>query len=609
MNKQQTTTNHKKMGPKGSTWQIIKRLAGYLSQYKGSMILIALGFIVSTVMSLTPAWLVKISLDRFLTPEKVNVLYVVAAAMIGAVSVQGVIDFFIRYMAESRGQKVVYTIRQQLYRHFMRLSFSYYDKAATGDVMSRITADAETLQTFFGFASIHIIGNTLFIIGILVVMFFWSVELAILYICMLPFMIFGITRYAFKVRPAYGKSRRVLGKLTEFIQEHLQGIQVIKIFGRERQTVKSFSQNNERFFNISLEAGKITSFWMPFVFVLMGLATGVIIWFGGRQVINGAISMGTLVGFTTYMGMMMRPIRQTGMLISRVLLSAASAERIFEVLDTDPEVVDQPGAQDVTNVAGKVCYHNVSFSYDKQNPVLEDVSFCAYPGETVAIVGPTGAGKSTLVHLLPRFYETDRGEITIDEIPVKAMTVDSLRRAIGIVLQQAFLFNVTIKENITFGRPEASMEAVVTAAKSAGIHDFIMTLPKQYNTKVGERGVKLSGGQKQRISIARTMLLNPPLLILDEPTSSVDAQTDEQILKAIDNLTKNRTVFMIAHRLWTLKTADRILVLQDGQVSQYGTHEELLEKEGLYREIYTLQVDTKEYGITNGNTNDASGVK
>ncbi len=609
MNKPKPKSDTKKLGPKGSTWQIIKRLAGYLSQYKGSMIFISLGFLFSTVLSLTPAWLVKISLDRFLTPEKVHYLWIVAAVMIGAVSVQGAIDFFIRYIAESRGQKVVYTIRQQLYRHFMRLSFSYYDKAATGDVMSRITADAETLQTFFGFASIHIIGNSLFIIGILVVMFFWSVELAILYICMLPFMIFGITRYAFKVRPAYGKSRRILGKLTEFIQQHLQGIQVIKIFGRERQTVKSFSQNNEQFFNISLEAGKITSFWMPFVFVLMGLATGVIIWYGGMQVIKGSITLGTLVGFTTYMGMMMRPIRQTGMLISRVLVSAASAERIFEVLDTDPEVKDQPGAQEVSKIAGKVCYHNVSFSYDKQAVVLKNVTFCANPGETIAIVGPTGAGKSTLVHLLPRFYETDGGEITIDGMPIKEMTVDSLRRSIGIVLQHAFLFNVTIKENIIFGRPEATMDEIVAASKSAEIHDFIMTLPKQYNTKVGERGVKLSGGQKQRISIARTMLIDPPLLILDEPTSSVDAQTDEKILKAIDNLTKNRTVFMIAHRLWTLKTADRILVLQDGQVSQYGPHEELVNQPGLYQEIYKMQVDTKEYGIMNGHSTDASGVK
>ena len=607
MNKKQT--NNKKMGPQASTLSIIRRLSGYLSQYKGSVILIALGFIISTLLGLTPAWLVKISLDRFLTPEKVNYLWLVAAGMIGAVSVQGIIDFFIRYLAESRGQKVVYTIRQQLYRHFMRLSFSYFDQSATGDVMSRITADAETLQTFFGFASIHIIGNSLFIIGILVVMFFWSTPLAILYILMLPFMIFGITRYAFKVRPAFGKSRGILAKLTAVIQEQLQGIQVIKIFGREKQTVSSFKKANERFFQINLEAGKITSFWMPFVFVLMGLATGVIIWYGGMQVIKGNVSLGTLVGFTTYMGMMMRPIRQTGMLISRVMVSAASAERIFQVLDTDPEVKDSPGAQDVSEVNGKVCFENVSFSYDKQTPVLKGISFCANPGETIAIVGPTGAGKSTLVHLLPRFYDADSGQITIDDQSTKDMTLESLRRNIGIVLQHAFLFNVTIKENIRFGKPDASMNEIITAAKSAGIHDFIMTLPKKYDTKVGERGVKLSGGQKQRLSIARTILLNPPLLILDEPTSSVDAQTDEKILKAIDQLTQGRTVFMIAHRLWTLKNADKILVIDKGRVAQFGTPEELMAQPGLYRQIYTLQIDGESFGIVKEKPDDSGEVK
>ena len=580
-----------------------------MAPYKGAVVMISLGFILSTLLSLTPAWLVKLSLDDFLTPEKSQYLWLMAAGMIGAVSVQGAIDFFIRYMAESRGQQVVYTIRQQLYRHFMRLSFSYFDQASTGDVMSRITADAETLQTFFGFASIHIIGNSLFIIGILVVMFFWSIELAILYICLLPFIIFGISRYTIKVRPAYGKSRKILGTLTDFIQEQLQGIQVIKLFGRQNQTVQAFDKSNQRFFQINLEAGKITSFWMPFVFVLMGLSTGVIIWYGGMQVIRGAISLGTLVGFTTYMGMMMRPIRQTGMLISRVLVSAASAERIFQVLDTDPQVKDCQGAVDVGSLAGKVCYRHVGFSYNHQTPVLKNINFCAEVGQTIAVVGPTGAGKSTLVHLLPRFYDVDEGEITIDGTPVKEMTLDSLRRNIGIVLQHPFLFNVSIKDNIRFAKPDASMAEIVSAACSAGIHDFISTLPKGYDTPVGERGVKLSGGQKQRISIARTLLMDPPLLILDEPTSSVDAQTDEQILTAIDTLTQNRTVFMIAHRLWTLKTADKILVLKGGQISQYGTHEELLDQPGLYREIYTLQVDTTQYGIVTENTLGSSGVK
>jgi ATP-binding cassette, subfamily B, multidrug efflux pump len=588
------------MKPKGNVFAILKRLTVYLTDYKGSIVLVVIGFIFSTALGLTPAWLVKIALDRFLLPEKSAYLWYIAAAMVGAGILQGGIDFVTRYAAESMGQKVVYTIRQKVYRHLMELSFSYFDKARTGDIMSRLTADAETLQSFFGFACVHIISNSLFIIGILVVMFFWSVKLALLYIIILPFIVFGISRYAFRVRPAYGKSRRVLGKLTGYIQEQLQGIQITKIFGREKQAVKSFEQMNNQLLKINLDAGRITSFWMPYVFVLIGLSTGVTLWYGGIQVIGEGITLGTLVGFTTYIGMMMRPVRQTGMLVSRVMVSAASAERIFEVLDTQPEVKDEPGAESISKIKGGVSYENVSFSYDKNTPVLQNISFEVKPGETVAVVGPTGAGKTTLVHLLPRFYDVDSGEIKIDGRPIKDFTIASLRQNIGIVLQHTFLFNISIKDNISFGKPEADMKEIRNAARAAEIDDYIMSLPQKYNTVTGERGVRLSGGQRQRISIARTILMDPGLLILDEPTSSVDSETDEKIQKALDNLCKNRTVFMIAHRLWTLKNADRILVIDNGQMMQYGSHSELIEKTGLYKDIYTLQVDGEKYGIING---------
>lgn len=597
------------MKPKGSIFIILKRLFGYLSEYKGSILLIAAGFILSTMLNLTPAWLMKIALDQFLIPEKVKYLWFTAAAMLGAGVIQGGIDFITRYIAESRGQNVVYRIRQEVYTHLMKLSFSYFDKARTGDIMSRITADAETLQSFFGFACVHIIGNSLFILGILFVMFSWSIQLAVLYILILPFVVFGISRYAFRVRPAFGKSRHILGKFTGFIQEQLQGIQIIKIFGREKYTAKKFDKMNEKFLNINLQAGKITSFWMPYVFVLIGLSTGIIIWYGGIQVIREGITLGTLAGFTTYMGMMMRPIRQTGMLVSRVMVSAAAAERIFEVLDTKPEVKDLPGAEHISKIRGEVIYENVSFSYDKKTPVLKNIGFKVYAGETIAVVGPTGAGKTSLVHLLPRFYDTDSGTIKIDGRDIRDFTVESLRRQIGVVLQHTFLFNLSIKENIAFGKPEASMEEIRNAAKSAEIDDYIMSLPQKYNTLVGERGVTLSGGQRQRISIARTILMDPGLLILDEPTSSVDSETDEKIQSALDNLCRNRTVFMIAHRLWTLKNADRILVVDDGEIKQYGTHSELVEEDGLYKDIYTLQVSGEKYGIVNGKSKNELRVR
>jgi len=290
------------------------------------------------------------------------------------------------------------------------------------------------------------------------------------------------------------------------------------------------------------------------------------------------------------MGMMVRPIRQTGMLVSQFLSAAAAAERIFEILDTESDIRDEPGAVSVPHIRGAVRYENVSFSYDKKTPVLKNVSFSVNPGETIALVGLTGSGKSTLMHLLPRFYDVDSGQILIDERPIKEFTVESLRKHIGIVLQHTFLFNLTIKENIVFGKPEASLEEVREAAKAAEIDDYIMSLPKGYDTVIGERGMNLSGGQRQRISIARTLLTDPKILILDEPTSNIDSETDEKIQKALERLCKNRTVFIIAHRLWTLKNADRILVIDQGQIKQWGTHEELLEKPGLYREIYQMQV-------------------
>jgi ABC-type multidrug transport system fused ATPase/permease subunit len=591
--------------PKGGTIKILKRLSRYLLDYKVTILVVVLSFLASAALSLTPAWLVKNALDNYLLPDKVTLLWLSALAMFGAAILQGGTDFITRYLAESKGQLIVYQIRQSVYKHLMQLSFSYYDQSRMGDLMSRLTADAETLQSFFGFASVHIVSNSLFLLGVLVVMFIWNVQLALLYIFLLPLIVFGITRYAFRVRPSYGKIRRMLGTLTEYLHEQLRGMPVIKIFGREQDSVKDFARLNNRFLSINLEAGRITSFWMPYVFVLIGMGTGLVIWFGGARVISGAITLGTLVGFTTYIGMMMRPIRQTGMLTSQVLVAAAAAERIFEILDTKPEIQDEPGAIDLTEVTGEITYDHVSFSYDKKTPILQDVSFTARPGETIAIVGPTGAGKTTLVHLLPRFYDAGSGAILVDGRPIRSVTLASLRRHIGIVMQHTFLFNATLRENIAFGRPDAEMEAIRAAAQAAEIDDFIMDLPEKYETMVGERGVNLSGGQQQRIAIARTLLLDPKLLILDEPTASVDAQTDAKIQSALNRLCQNRTVFIIAHRLWTLKNADRILVLENGNISQFGTHDELIREPGLYREIYTLQISGEQYDIESGRQPEA----
>jgi ABC-type multidrug transport system fused ATPase/permease subunit len=583
--------------PKGNLRLILARMLSYTKFHRKTYMFLMVGFVVSSALSLVPPWLVKTALDQYLTPEKVSFLWGVAGLMLGASILQGGADYLNRYLAESAGQEIVYRIRQDSYRKLLDQSFSYFDQSRTGDLMSRITADVETLQVFFGFALVHLISNSMFIIGIFAVLMVWDLQLALLYLTILPFILLGISRYAFVVRPAYGRTRRVLGELNNTIQEQLQGIQVIKVFGREDESTSRVSSMNERYVKANLTAGKITSFWMPYVTVFIGLGTGLIIWYVGRGVIRGNMTLGTLVGFTTYIGMMMRPVRQTGMLVGQLINASAAAERIFEVLDTQTDIKDTPHAKDIENLEGAVTYQNVSFSYTPDRPVLNDISFSVKPGETVAIVGPTGAGKSSLIHLLPRFYDPQHGEILIDGVNIKDFKLESLRNHIGIVMQHPFLFNLSIAENIAFGRSESSPEEIRRVAQDAELDDFIMSLPEQYQTRVGERGVKLSGGQRQRLAIARTLLLDPPILILDEPTSAVDAETDEKIQKAIARVCLGRTVFVIAHRLWTIQNAHRILVINQGRVEQFGTPQELVRVPGLFHDIFTLQVDSEEYEI------------
>ena len=467
MKKRMQTVKPEKRPSPGQTVRILGRLSCYLLAYKGSLLLVVVAFLASAALSLVPAWLVKHALDHFLHPDKAGWLWLSASAMFAAAILQGGTDFITRYLAESKGQQIVYQIRQQVYRHLMQLSFSYYDQSRLGDLMSRLTADAETLQSFFGFASVHIISNSLFLIGVLLVMLAWNTQMALLYLVLLPFIVFGITRYAFKVRPSFAKTRRVLGRLTEYLHEQLRGITVMKIFGREQDSLGGFARINQQYLAVNLAAGRVSAFWMPYVFVLIGLGTGLVIWFGGMRVISGAITLGTLVGFTTYIGMMMRPIRQTGMLTSQVLVAAAAAERVFEILDTQPEIKDEPDARDIPAVRGEVTYAGVCFSYDKQKTTQQDISFTDRPGETIAIVGPTGAGKTTLVHLLPRFYDADAGSILIDGQPTKSFRLASLRQQIGIVMQHTYLFNLTLRENIAFGRPDADLAAIRSAARAA----------------------------------------------------------------------------------------------------------------------------------------------
>jgi len=563
------------------------RLARYAKKHRLKIAGVMIAVIISTMLGLIPPWLIRYGIDNMIIPGDIDSLWIIAVAMVATALLKGFIDFVKSYSSELIAQSIIHDIRVDLYEHLNRLSFSFYDEARTGDLMARITTDTDTLRNFLGRVSSFVTENILTIVGILIIMIYWDYRLGLLYVMLLPLMVFGMYMYSSRVRPMFRKVRKRFAKLTEMVQENFVGIEVIKLFGREEQQKERFNKQNRDYVEINIEAAKVSALWMPYVHFLIGLSTALVVWYGGRLVIQGTISLGMLAGFISYIAMLTRPVRQTGMMINLSSQSAAASERIFDVMDMNPDVKDATNAHELPPVKGYVEYRGVSFSYKGGKKVLKDIDIKVEPGETVAVVGPTGSGKSTLLHLLPRFYDPDEGSILIDEHDIKNVTVDSLRKQVGIVLQHTFLFGASIRENISYGREDASMEEIIKCAKIAQIHDFIESLPLGYETPIGERGVDISGGQRQRLAMARVLLTDPGLLILDEPTSSVDVETEDRMQEAMKDVIKDRTTFVIAHRLWTVQNADKILVLKEGEIIECGDHHELLQKEdGFYRKIY-----------------------
>lgn len=580
----------------GPAWPLLKRLAHYVKSHLGLFAVTVSAAAFAAIFELLPPFLIRAAIDRCVLGEEGNLIWLWAAGLLAVSLLQGGVDFLRLYLTALLGQKIVFRIRNDLFTHLNRLSFSFFDRARTGDLMSRVTSDTDVLSMFFGRAGIIVLTNALFLIGVMVVLFSWNWILGLVYAAMLPVIVVAIRIYARKVRPAMGRVRKTLGLLGSTLQGTLTGIMVVKVFGRDKYEEKRFDRSSSKNLSAGVEAAKIQSLWMPFMNVFMGIGTGLILWVGGYGVIRGDISLGTLIAFITYISMLLRPVRQTGMMMNVVMRSMAASERIFEVLDTIPEIADSPGALPLPPIQGIVKFDNVSFSYDGNNPVLIDVSLKALPGELVAVVGPSGAGKSTLVHLIPRFYNAERGSITLDGNDVREVTLDSLRRNVGIALQSVFLFDTSIRENIAYGSPGVSDREIEKVARTAQIHDFIHSLPMGYGTPVGERGVRLSGGQRQRIALARVLLHDPRVLILDEPTSSVDAATERKLRDAFEVARKGRTTFVIAHRLGTVRHADRIIVLKNGRVEELGlpeagktAHEMLMDAGGLYSTLYSLQ--------------------
>lgn len=573
----------------------LRRLIAETLVYWKWLVLGFVSMVVVVSLNMSVPWFIRWVIDLAIVEQQSHLLVPYSLAILGITVAKGLFMFVERYSMHFMGQRVIYDFRNRLYSHLQHLPFGFYDQSRTGELMSRATQDVETLRRFLGFGIIHICQNVLMFFGVVTFMALVHWRLTLIAVGTMPFLIWTISQFSIKVRPAYLRVQEQLADMTAVLQENVSGMRVVRAFAREEHEMEKFRQENWGYLERNIETVRYWAFFFPLMNFISAVGSAGVLWYGGREVINGNLTIGALVAFNSYLMMFLIPMRMLGWLINLSNRAVASGDRIYEILDTRAEVLDPPEAGDLPRVEGRVEFEGVSFAYPgSEMSVLKEIDLVAQPGEVVALLGGSGSGKTTLVNLIPRFYDPDQGRVTADGIDVRQVSLASLRKQIGIVAQETFLFSASIGENIAYGRTEASHEEIVRAAKAARIHDFIESLPQGYDTMVGERGVGLSGGQRQRVAIARALLVDPRILILDEATSSVDTETEYLIQEALRALMKGRTTFVIAQRLSTVKSADQILVLDDGSIVQRGRHRELVEQPGIYREIYELQLKVQD---------------
>ena len=563
---------------------LLAQLPNIPSQYIGQALPQILSFLKLPVNMTIDQLTSHLQIDQTNAPRLLvqsGILILIFAAL------RGVFAFLQTYWAERNSQSMAFEIRNDLFAKIQRLSFSYHDRNQTGQLMIRATDDIEKVRLFLGQGLLQLIGAIFLLGATLVILFTTNVQLALVTIWILPvslilFMIFGTIS-----QPLFTKVQIKLSALNTILQENLAGIKVVKAFTREQSEQKKFKDSATNLMNQQIMISRLFAFLMPLVFLVANLGQATTLYAGGQQIIHGTLTLGEWQEFSLYLVYLFLPVAQFGFIITQFGQAAASAKRIFEILDAKNDVTDKPNAIALPVVRGEVKFENVTFRYFQSGePVLINVSFDTLPGQRIALLGATGSGKTTIINLLPRFYDPSEGRITIDGFDLRDVTLDSLRSQIGIVLQESTLFSGTIRENIAFGKSDASMEEIVAAAQAAAAHEFIMSFPDGYDTPVSERGTTLSGGQKQRVAIARALLLDPRILILDDSTSAIDSATEDHIQRAMRRISRQRTTFIITHRLSQIRWADRILVLRRGELVDQGTHEELMERCVDYRRIF-----------------------
>ena len=517
-------------------------------------------------------------------------LLVFSLSLIFIAAVTGGLNYLQRYISTVVSQKGSYDMRDDMYNSLLEQSFSFYDKQRTGQLMARATGDINMLGRFFNMGLRMFVSSGLLMVMVIYALVSINWELTLVSVIVLPFILYTTRSYSSRVGPMWRELREQNGVITSVLQENLSGIRVVRGFSREPYEEEKFYAECEDYFDINIRMAKIRAFFMPMASFISSIGIIMIIWYGGNLVIRDALSLGSMVAFYFYLARLMGPVRMIGFMTSMLVRANAAAERVFEIMDAEVDVHDREDAKEKDEVKGHINFEDVWFSYDGENMVLKDIDLDVQPGQTVAILGATGSGKSSIINLIPRFYDVTRGAIRLDGEDLRDIKINSLREHIGIVRQDPFIFSTTLWENIAYGVKDATFEQIKEAAKQAKIHEFIDSLPEAYDTKVGERGVTLSGGQKQRVAIARALLKNPKILILDDSTSSVDTQTEYEIQQALDELLFNRTTFIITQRLSSIKKADYIIVLDDGAIAEEGTHEVLMAMDGIYRKLYETQI-------------------
>ncbi len=568
----------------------LKRLLGYLKPHWIGVVIVILAMTAATVLEMSPAMLLRQIVDVALPQKDLPLLAKLCLGFVGVAVLKGIVLYIQWYTSELIGQKVIFQMRQQIHDHLQTLPPSYFSTMDTGQVMARLTSDIHSVQDFIGWGALFLVSMVLMTVGVSSYLAYLNWRLMLATVVTFPFLFRTVFWFDRNVRPAWKNVREKMGKLTETLQENITGIRVVKAFAREPEEIRKFARRNLEHYEANLERADIEARAQPFLELLTGLSAVSMIGYGGYLVLSGQMTVGTLFAFYSLLWSLIWPVRMLGWLVNMAEQSLAAAPRLFELLDTEPEIKDCPDPVELEQVKGHIVFENVDFCFPGDDrKTLENINLEILPGETVAIVGGTGSGKSTLVNLIPRFLDPTSGRITLDGHDLREISLKSLRKNIGLVLQENFLFSATVRENISLGKPDASLEEIIQAAELAQAHGFISEFPKGYDTPLGERGIGLSGGQKQRVALARAILTDPKILILDEATSSVDTETEYLIQEGFSHVMENRTTIIIAKRLSTIRDADKIVILKDGKISQVGTHLELLSQPGFYKKLFESQ--------------------